>query len=370
MLGMSPGLASMTGLLAVSAIAVLLMLSPPQWETDIQALSPLSAEQRQLAKELREQLGGPEVSQLIVVLGNDPDQVLRRSEQLAGKLSDSVTLGLISDFDMAARYLPSAATQKQRQAGLPDDSSLAQQLRQAMQGLPFKGNAFDPFLDAVKASRSLPVLDLDAALETPVGTRIQPLLYQDDQRWYGLVTLSGMQSADAFERWWQKNRIAGSDYLDLKQESADLLSSFRDSTLDRLLLGILAITLVVSLGLRSLLAALKTLLPVFLAAALTVALLCAMGERLSLFHLVALLLTVGIGIDYSLFFQRRESAPNQRLATLHALTICAVSTFTVFAILASSPIPVLHAIGLTVAVGVPLCFMLALASSRLIAPEN
>ena len=54
----------------------------------------------------------------------------------------------------------------------------------------------------------------------------------------------------------------------------------------------------------------------------------------------------------------------ERLNIVHALLVCAVSTVTVFGLLASSPIPVLHSIGITVSIGVPLCFLLALAAAR------
>ena len=72
------------------------------------------------------------------------------------------------------------------------------------------------------------------------------------------------------------------------------------------MLGIAAILLVLSLGLRSVPAAFRVILPILIAIGLTSTLLGAMGEWLSLFHLIALLLTAGIGIDYSLFFHRCE----------------------------------------------------------------
>jgi predicted exporter len=106
-------------------------------------------------------------------------------------------------------------------------------------------------------------------------------------------------------------------------------------------------------------------LPILIAIGLTSTLLGAMGERLSLFHLIALLLTAGIGIDYSLFFHHGENQETQRLHIMHALLVCAASTVTVFGMLAASPIPVLHSIGITVTTGAPLCFLLALAASRL-----
>ncbi len=198
---------------------------------------------------------------------------------------------------------------------------------------------------------------------TPTGLRIQPLLFRDETGWKALILLSGITSSAAFRDWWQQQDLKDAQLIDLKQASATLLTEFRNSSLERVLLGITAILLVLSLGLRSLTAALRVLLPILLAIGLTSALLGAMGERLTLFHLIALLLTAGIGIDYSLFFHRRESQGTERLRIMHALLVCAVSTVTVFGMLAASPIPVLHSIGMTVTLGVPLCFLLALASS-------
>jgi predicted exporter len=102
-------------------------------------------------------------------------------------------------------------------------------------------------------------------------------------------------------------------------------------------------------------------LPVILAIAMTTALLYWSGVQLSLFHLVSLMLVLGIGLDYSLFFHRRETDMSERSRTLHALAVCALSTAMVFGILGSSEIPVLQAIGQTVALGVGLSFIATFA---------
>jgi predicted exporter len=233
-----------------------------------------------------------------------------------------------------------------------------------MQGLPFRQDAFEPFLETLTESRSLPPLTLREVAGTPIGVRTESLLFSDGQSWKSLLLLSGLDSSSEFLDWWNQQSPANAGFLDLKQVSDDMLAQFRDSALERLALGILAILLILAVGLRSARRAFLTLLPVLVATGLTAALLGGIGERLSLFHLIAMLLTAGIGIDYSLFFQRKESGVPERLATLHALLVCAVSTVTVFGILATSPIPVLRAIGITVAIGVPWCFLLSLVSAR------
>ena len=348
---------------AVVTCILLLITTPPEWETDLSALSPLSSAERELDTRLRSSIGVPDASQLIVINGNSTNAVLKTSEQIAAKLQQAVDLGLLSGFDAASRYLPSAETQKMRQAALPDIETATKRLQAAVQNLPFKQDAFSPFLDALSASRKLAPLTLEDIAGTPAGLRTQPMVFKDQHEWNALILLSGIHSHAEFRNWWSSQQISNAQLISLKETSADMLAQFRNSTLERLLLGIVAIFILLSFGLKSPTKALMALIPVILAVCLTTAMLAAIGERLSLFHLVALLLTTGIGIDYSLFFQRRETLDAGRQHITNALIICVISTVTVFGILATSSIPVLHSIGLTVALGAPLCFILALSSS-------
>ena len=355
---------------AIAVIVLLVSISPPEWESDLAALSPITNTERELITDLRNALGAPDPSQLIVTHASDVNTALRHNEEVAERLNQAVALGLLSGFDSPSRYLPSTETQQHRQSSIPDIQHVQQQLDLAMQGLPFRQEAFTAFLQALSQSRELPPLSFDEAEATPIGLRIQAMMFESGGEWNAITLLSGIDSPADFQAWWSRQALPGSLLINLKDTSSGMLAEFRDNALVRLLLGILIIFAVLSFGLKSLQKALAVLLPVVLAACLTTALLGAIGERLSLFHLVALLLTAGIGIDYSLFFQRRRTQAATRTHITHALVICAISTTTVFAILATSPIPVLHAVGLTVCIGVPLCFALALAAASSASPAT
>ena len=97
--------------------------------------------------------------------------------------------------------------------------------------------------------------------------------------------------------------------------------------------------------------------PMSLATLLVLAVLRAGGVSLSLFHLVALTLAAGLGLHYALFFERRTGDAAEERRTLHATLVCVVSAVLVFGLLATSTMPVLRAIGLTVALGVALSFL-------------
>jgi predicted exporter len=94
------------------------------------------------------------------------------------------------------------------------------------------------------------------------------------------------------------------------------------------------------------------------------ALLHAAGVSLSLFHLIALVLAAGLGLDYALFFEHAADDPAEQRRTLHAVIVCSLSTLMVFALLSFSTLPVLRAIGVTVAAGVVSNFVLALLLTR------
>jgi predicted exporter len=94
------------------------------------------------------------------------------------------------------------------------------------------------------------------------------------------------------------------------------------------------------------------------------ALLRACDVSLTLFHLISLVLAAGLGLDYALFFEHAEDDRAEHRRTLHAVVVCSLSTLLVFALLALSTVPILQAIGVTVAIGVICNFLLALTITR------
>jgi len=339
------------GMVLTAALGVLGLSKAPLWEEDVAALSPIPAAARQQEGRLREALPVADLNHLLLLRGADPQAVLQQGEALQLPLAALQQAGDIEHFEMAASWLPSVARQLQRRAQLPDGERLQQAVVEAQQGLPFRDGAFAPFIAQVAESRQLEPLTPRAVAGTLLGTRIAPLLFERDGSWWGLVRLSGVRDGRALAAWAAQRSLPGLHYLNLKAATNALVNGFRDAALDHLGWGALLITLLLWWGLRDPRRVLQVLLPVATAIAVSVAALHLLGERLSLFHLTALLLVLGIGIDYSLFFSRPE-APAERRRTGHALWVCAISTLTVFGILAFSSLPVLHAIGLTVLLGV------------------
>ena len=105
-------------------------------------------------------------------------------------------------------------------------------------------------------------------------------------------------------------------------------------------------------------------MPVLTATLLVVATLAVSGVQLTLFHLVALLLVIGVGTNYALFFNRPLHDHDERALMLLSLAVASLATIISATALATSGTPVLRAIGLTAAIG----SLYALALSALLAP--
>ncbi len=117
-------------------------------------------------------------------------------------------------------------------------------------------------------------------------------------------------------------------------------------------------------GVRSIPATLRLLLPVLGAVLLTAATLVAVGEKLTVFHLVSLLLVVGVGLNYALFFGRSHASAAERDLTLLSVSVAGLATLCAACALALTGTPVLRAIGVTTGLGAVFAFAVSAALSK------
>ncbi len=95
----------------VVAGACLLASGGPRWESDLAALSPVPRTALALDSELRSELGAPDPVSIALVQGDTAEAVLRKEESLLPMLDMLTAQGVLGGVEIAARYLPSAATQ-------------------------------------------------------------------------------------------------------------------------------------------------------------------------------------------------------------------------------------------------------------------
>ncbi len=318
------------------------------WQRDLTALSPVSAPALAADAALRAELGAPDAGIMALIQDADAETVLRREEALLPVLDQLRNEGVISGAELAARLLPSEATQRARQAALPGAGELARRVAAAQEGMPFRAGAFRPFLDDVAASRTRsPVRpqDIGSAL---VAARVRALLVQRQGGWFGLVVPSGVRDPGRLRA---AMEAAGAAWVDVGTEAGAIVTQYTALAWRWFAAGGVVATCVLLAGTRDPWRVARIVGSILAAGLTTVACLRALDVRLSMIHIVALQFVGGVGLDYALFFARPQLDREERARTLRTLLICNAMTVTTFGLLASCRTPLLRQIGITVAVG-------------------
>ncbi len=350
----APWWMSMRARVAVAVVVSLALLAAarghPPWNDDLARMSPVPPAAIDLDQSLRAAIGAPDVGRFVLVRGADIDAVLTMTERLAATLDPARSAGEIDGYEAVTTWLPSVATQRARRAALPDAPTLAANLALAVRGMPFRIETFAPFLRDVAAARAAPPLDARAYAGTALGARIDALVGRDDAGAWSIVPRRGVRREAALA-----SRVAalgdGVTLVDLHRASTALFGDLRARTLTVVCAGLVAVYALLAAGLRAPWRAAVTIAPALVGALWAALFVTAFAGGLSIFHLIALLLVVGIGVNYALFAQSAHARGVPRIGLVRTLAVVSATTCFAFGVLAVSSIPVLRAVGLTVLAG-------------------
>jgi predicted exporter len=361
---------------ALAAALVLYFHRTTLWNRNLSALSPVPAGAQNLYAQLRADLGAPDVSDFAVATGQDLQTVLRASEHISARLNPLIADQTIGGFDSPARYLPSDAMQQQRRASLPGSEELRLRLKAATATLAVRAERLEPFILDAEQARTAPLLKLADLQGTSFAAAVDALVMHQGGQWAALLPLhsagAGAQpSAVATNR----VRAAIEDgapgealLLNLKTESDALYSGYLSDALRLSAAGFAAIIVLLLATLRSPLRVAGVVAPLLLAVLTVAAALLLAGRSLTILHLIGMLLIVAVGSNYALFFDRSGANGHAGVAplTLASLLIANATTVLGFGVLAFSNVPVLAALGSTVAPGA----FLALVFSAVLSHES
>jgi predicted exporter len=348
--------------LILLCIALIALAPRPLWENDLGELTPVPDELLAQDQALRAELGTPDLRYLLVVDDESREAALTRLEALDPQLQRMVERGAITGYDHAARYVPSVATQRARQAQLPVPQVLRAALAEAQAQTPFRPGVFESFVEDIERARTAAPLTVEQMLASPLGTALEMLLIDKGEGATAVVTFSGVSDPSALRG--LAVSAGAATLLDLKEASATLVAQQRTRILWSLAIASVLLVGVVAFALRSWTRVCRVIVPMAITTLVVIAALQTFAVSLSLFHLISLILAGGLGLDYALFFEHAADDPAEQRRTLHAILVCALSTLMVFVLLATSSLPVLRAIGAPVAIGVVSNFVLALLLTR------
>jgi predicted exporter len=346
--------------LAVAIIGIRQSGDDSLWDDRLTSLSPVPAAQLVRDNVLRASTGALDMRYQIVVHDESLSGLLSKSEAVDVQLQQAVDDGLLQNWQSLTQLIASDTTQQRRKENIPDASTLEDWLTDVLADSPFHPDAFEPFMAVAESTRSGALLDIDQVRGTPLRSWLDAHLLQIGDQWIAMVTLtrpSGEALAERVMGWGD-----GVMLMDLRESSATLMRDYRNGAISTVSFAALIILALLGYQRRQPSQVLWITLSVASVLSATIAIIVLLHGQLTVIHLVALLLVMGLGLDYALFLSRTESG-HERRATDKAVLACAVSTTLAFGLLAGSSIPVLKFIGLTVASGSALSYVVAVAGS-------
>ena len=292
-------------------------------------------------------LDAPAPAQFYVVRGETAEAVLQREEALKQRLEPLIEKKIISGYQAMSNWVPSLRTQETHrqlieQRLLNNDGALA--VLAARIGAD--GSWMTATRDRLMASTEK--LTPDDFLKASASQLVRHLwLGQVEGGYASIVGLRGVSAASLPLLRQAGGALEGVQWVDKVGEISSVLARYRQYMGWVVALSYFAVYGLLYPRYRG--ATWRVVAPTALASVVTLALLGLSGQGLQLFHVLALMLLLGVGVDYGIFLHEHPSRSDP-VAWL-AVVLSALSTLLSFGLLGLSKTPALQAFGLTMLVG-------------------
>jgi len=330
--------AAAISLLLFAAMTIIYNSDSGLWDDNLSSLSPVPVSRLQADRALRSAAVTPDLRYQLVLHDDSFEALLQHSAAIDDLLAAAVENGQLEGWRSVSQILPNQEDQRRRQDAIPSPGDLRGNLDYALAGTPFRTDAFEPFITSAQAAKTLPPLLPDQFSDTPLRSWLASHLLRIDEDWVALVSLvqPDVSSLNRQIQSWDSQ----AELVDLQASSMGLMRDYRAGARNTILIAAMIIICLLWYVRGQLRQTLWIALTVSAALATTVAAISAVHGGMTVIHLVALLLVLGLGLDYALFLSRSEPASQQR-ATDKGVLACAASTTLAFGVLAASTIPVL-----------------------------
>jgi predicted exporter len=300
-------------------------------------------------------LDAPTPVQFFLVRGASADAVLQREENFKHKLDPLIARHLISGYQAMSNWVPSSEAQRARQQLiaqklLGDDGPLGALAKQLGEDAGWLTATRQHIL-----SSSSP-LSLDEFLKAPASEPWRHLwLGQVGETYASIIALRGMGAAARPVLQHAADGVDGVQWVDKVDDISSVLGRYRKYMGWVVVLSYLAVYAIMFPRYR--VSAWRVLMPTALASVFTLAFMGLIGQPLQLFHVLALMLMLGVGVDYGIFLHEQKNETDQ--TAWLAVGLSALSTLLSFGLLGLSKTPALEAFGLTMLVGTASVWMFA-----------
>ncbi|SIS40228.1 MMPL family transporter [Neptunomonas antarctica] len=352
--------ALISGLLIALVLSVITLLDSQHQNPDdirlLQTSPPALIEQE---KSVQKALGVSSSAQFLLITAPTLEQCLQTEEHLSSQLDNLKASGLLGHYQALSKELPSLTRQT-------ENIHAVQQLYQTQLAAFFNTLklADSQRIDAISSFEQESARFLTPALWKQLHSSAsgQDFIVQSQGPAATVIRFSGtfkpevkqrlINLADSFS-----GAESGSEadvyYVDQVENISTLLGHYRSQVMNWVLIAYLGVLLVLLLRYKQ--QVWRIVLPPLLASIFTLAILMHFEQGINLFHLMALILVLGIGLDMGIFLSETHDAAHTWLA----VSLSTLTSLLAFGLLALSKTPVLHHFGTTVLIGLTCVWLLA-----------
>ncbi len=299
-------------------------------------------------------LDAPTPVQYFLVRGRSAEVLLQTEEALKTRLEPLIAAGSISGYQAISNWVPSMQAQQRRRTLLDekilnDSGPLALLARKIGED-----QSWSAAIGRTLRSSEAP-FTVDEFMASAASEPWRHLwLGRIDGVYASIVAVRGLRPASVAQLQHAAAGLPAVQWVDKVGEISSVLGSYRRYMGWVLLAGYALVFGLLSVRYRH--QAWRALLPTALASTAALATLGFCAQQLQLFHVLALMLLLGVGVDYGIFMQ--ESAGRPRTTPWLAVGLSAVSTILSFGLLGLSRTPALQAFGLTMLAGTVFVWLL------------
>lgn len=339
--------------------AFILAVSIPGWlqlyaDDDVHLLISKQSLLASQESKIRELSGIGNSSQFFLVEGKTADEVLMHEEKLTARLAPLVEQGEISSYQGISSFVPSIATQlKNRELWSAHVFSDERALKATLENAGLRNEVIKMQIGAFKASEGS-ILNIEDWLKSPVSASARNLwLGKTDSGFAALVLPQGVNDIASLRD--IADDLKGITFVDKAGSISELLKNYREWG-SVWILGLITLIYGVLFVRYKGLQALVIMTPTILAISLTFGIFGYLHIPLSLFNIMALMLVLGVGVNYSIFL--REGGVHAA-ASLAGVFLSAGTTLLSFGLLAFSSMQALSSFGMTLLIGVGIAVLAA-----------
>jgi len=326
-------------------VVALIAITQVHFNDDIHQLQALPKNLKAQEALIQTVTGIGQKVQILLVKADSKALLLKRLHQVSNEFDAWKKEGYIESYQSISNYLPTIKEQQKnyqlvKKLYSSESKVLAKRLHFAHNptlALGFSALTIDKFL-ASSASTDLRFLWL------------QPI----HGEYSSIIAINGLSKPAKLVKY--AHHSVDLIYLNKAQQISAIFKDYRE----HISWLLVAAYLLVSFGLffrYGLALTFRVVFPPFIAGCLGLAVTSVVGIPITIFNLLALILILGIGIDYTLFFAEQKKQKTEN--TLLSVSLSALTTILSFGLLALSETEAIHGFGVTILTGITFAWLLS-----------